>query len=135
MPVFGTVPYRTEARTRSEARIQAEVDRLLEVLRTVANVMWTAEGRLLELLPNGMRHILRPPPVTSTFYFHTDPNIRFGEVPDRAAGRHYAQIAPMFSDWWRWGDMRLGQESQRYFTMTRGLDDNGVPLLSWGTLQ
>ena len=55
MPVFGIVPYRTEARTRSEARIQAEVDRLLLILKTVNDVIRTAEGRLIELF--------RPPPI------------------------------------------------------------------------
>ena len=133
MPVFGIVPYRTEARTRSEARTQAAVDELLKILRVISEVMWTAEGRLLELLPNGMRHILRPPPVTSTFYFG-DLNPSFDDVPGRAAGRHYVRSL-LDGDWWRWGDMQLGQEWQRYFTMTRGRDDDGVPLLSWGTLQ
>ena len=55
MPVFGIVPYRTEARTRSEARIQEAVDRLLLILKTVNEVIRTAEGRLIELF--------RPPPV------------------------------------------------------------------------
>ena len=63
MPVFGIVPYRTEARTRSEARIQAEVDRLLEVLRTVANVMRTAlttDRVLLDAFPQMIHPSLRP---------------------------------------------------------------------------
>ena len=55
MPVFGIVPYRTEARTRSEARTQAAFDELLLILKTVNEVIRTAEGRIIELF--------RPPPV------------------------------------------------------------------------
>ena len=55
MPVFGIVPYRTEARTRSEARTQEAVDFMFLILKTVNDVIRTAEGRLIELF--------RPPPV------------------------------------------------------------------------
>ena len=46
MPVFGIVPYRTEARTRSETAVQSAVDRLLLILKTVNDTIRTAEGRL-----------------------------------------------------------------------------------------
>ena len=86
MPVFGIVPYRTEARTRSEARIQAEVDRLLEVLRTVANVIRTAlstDRQLLDLFPNMIHPSLRPRLESYTFDY---PTLR---LLKRAHSRHY----------------------------------------------
>ena len=57
MPVFGIVPYRTEARTRSEARTQEAVDFMFLILRTINNVIHTAEWHLV-------KGLLRPPPIT-----------------------------------------------------------------------
>ena len=74
MPVFGIVPYRTEARTRSEARIQAAVDELLRILKTVNEVIRTAEGRLIELF--------RPPPVTLGTFI--DPDLGISNMELRA---------------------------------------------------
>ena len=125
MPVFGIVPYRTEARTRSEARIQAEVDRLLLILKTVNEVIRTAEGRLIELF--------RPPPVQALFTFG-DPNIRAWHTPDRAAERSIGVSLTKDPDW-RWGDMQRGQESLRHFMISRGIGNDGNPLFTWGTLQ
>ena len=82
MPVFGIVPYRTEARTRSEARIQAEVDRLLLILKTVNEVIRTAEGRLISLFI--------PPPLQRLFL----PSYGY---PKRAEDRDFRQPAPEYT--------------------------------------
>ena len=64
MPVFGIVPYRTEARTRLETAVQEQVDFLLRILKTVNDVIRTSTGPiLLDLWPNMIRPSLRPPPV------------------------------------------------------------------------
>ena len=76
MPVFGIVPYRTEARTRSEARTQEAVDFMFLILKTVNDVIRTAEGRLIELF--------RPPPVLRPPIL--PPGQRYAD-PKRAADR------------------------------------------------
>ena len=123
MPVFGIVPYRTEARTRSEARIQAEVDRLLEVLRTVANVIRTAlstDRQLLDLFPNMIHPSLRPRLESYTFDY---PTLR---LLKRAHSRHY---------YWDPTDNNWVPDWRASSQIIRGLNDDGSPLLSWGTLQ
>ena len=136
MPVFGIVPYRTEARTRLEARIQAEVDRLLQVLRTVGDVIRTAlttDRRLLDAFPNMVHPILRPPPVAAPFYFG-GPNLNAWSIPQRANNRTHGISLTKDPDW-RWGDMQRGQEWLRHFRIIRGIGDDGTSLPTWGTLQ
>ena len=107
MPVFGIVPYRTEARTRSEARIQAEVDRLLLILKTVNEVIRTAEGRLIELF--------RPPPVLEQRY----------PVPHRAPDRRFRITGyPPYVLWGAgWGREDYEKDRTTSYHM------------SWGTIQ
>ena len=137
MPVFGIVPYRTEARTRSEARIQAEVDRLLRILSTIGNVIRTAlstDRQLLDLFPNMMHPSLRPPPVQALFTFG-DPNIRAWDIPINRGNERTYGVSLTMDPLWRWGDMQRGQEWLRFFRITRGIGDDGNPLSTWGTLQ
>ena len=119
MPVFGIVPYRTEARTRSEARIQAEVDRLLLILKTVNEVIRTAEGRLIELF--------RPPPVLRPPIL--PPGQRYAD-PSRAADRsmRISMLRPL------WGVAQQADGSYRWdedYERDRTTYHN----LSWGTIQ
>ena len=119
MPVFGIVPYRTEARTRSEARIQAEVDRLLLILKTVNDVIHTAEGRLIELF--------RPPPVLRPPIL--PPGHHYAD-PSRAADRsmRISLLRPL------WGTVRMANGLYRWdedYEEDRTTYHN----LSWGTIQ
>ena len=139
MPVFGIVPYRTEARTRSEARIQTEVDRLLQVLSIVGNVIRTAlttDRQLLDAFPNMIHPILRPPPIT---LLEGMPNTEYRPYAygnRRAMDRGYAySLHPAFASDWLWGDMLLGKEWLRTFPVTRGTGDDGWTLPNWGTIQ
>ena len=137
MPVFGIVPYRTEARTRSEARIQAEVDRLLRILRTVGDVIRTAlttDRQLLDAFPQMIHPSLRPPPVQALFTFG-DPNIRAWDIPSNRGNERTHGESSSLEPNWRWGDMQRGQEWLRWFKIIRGIGDDGNPLETWGTLQ
>jgi hypothetical protein len=115
MPVFGIVPYRTEARTRSEARIQAEVDRLLLILKTVNEVIRTAEGRLIELF--------RPPPFPDDLGRYP--------VPHRAPDRRFR-----IEVWPRplWGVVQQADGSYRW---DEDYERNRTTSwhMSWGTIQ
>ena len=113
MPVFGIVPYRTEARTRSEARIQAEVDRLLLILKTVNEVIRTAQGRLIEWF--------RPPPVLEQRYPvpHRAPDRRFRIT--RQPGRVWG-IVQMADGSYRWDEDYERDRTTSYH-------------MSWGTIQ
>ena len=113
MPVFGIVPYRTEARTRSEARIQAAVDELLLILKTVNEVIRTAEGRLIELF--------RPPPLIYSGFF--DPPKRARQRSKRITrqpGRKWG-VVRMANGLLRW-DEDYEEERTTYHN-------------SWGTIQ
>ena len=110
MPVFGIVPYRTEARTRSEARIQAEVDRLLEVLRTVANVIRTAlstDRVLLDALPQMIHPSLRPRIEIYTSNYPSLPNRASDREWRTPAVRIFGQPDPDFlPPPWGWGTIQ-----------------------------
>ena len=118
MPVFGIVPYRTEARTRSEARTQEAVDFMLLILRTVNNVIRTAEGRLIELF--------RPPPVL------LPPILRPDGLPDphRAYNRsmRISLLRPL------WG---IAQQADGSYRWDEDYEEDRTTYhnLSWGTLQ
>ena len=134
MPVFGIVPYRTEARTRSEARTQAAVDDLLRILRVISEVMWTAEGRLLELLPNGMRHILRPPRVTPPLsdrvhYSGSWPALDGRYKHSRAVDRDFL-LHPYHPESLPWGQLGMwhGERAALDYRPMRGYK-------TWGTIQ
>ena len=119
MPVFGIVPYRTEARTRSEARIQAEVDRLLLILKTVNEVIRTAEGRLIELF--------RPPPVLKGLLLpvgqhYTEP----WRASDRSA--RISLLRPL------WGIVQMANGSYRWDEDYEE-DLTTYHHFSWGTIQ
>jgi hypothetical protein len=103
MPVFSIVPYRTEARTRSEARIQAEVDRLLLILKTVNELIRTAEGRLIELF--------RPPPVTLGTFI--DPDLGISNMELRAYQKKFKTV-PLTRDRYRWGDPSYELARERF---------------------
>ena len=69
------------ARTRSEVKLKEQIDRLLQILRIVGEVIRTAgtgDRYLLDLQPNMMHRSLRPPPL---IYFD------FFEPPKRARER------------------------------------------------
>ena len=109
MPVFGIVPYRTEARTRSEARTQEAVDFMFLILRTINNAIHTAEGRLIELfrpLP-----VLLPPILP--------PGQRYAD-PRRAADR---SMRITRHPGWVWGYEGYEEDRTAYHN------------LSWGAIQ
>ena len=76
MPVFGIVPYRTEARTHAESMIQRAVDDLLLILRIVNNAIRTAEGRLFELF---IPPPILPPPKLPPGHRYADRDERAGQ--------------------------------------------------------
>ena len=111
MPVFGIVPYRTEARTRSEARTQEAVDRLLLILKTVNEVIRTAEGRLIELF--------RPPPVVLGL---VDPGLWISAQEVRANNRTLKIVPYTNAHRYKWGDAVYELARERICA-------------SWGTIQ
>ena len=102
MPVFGIVPYRTEARTRSEARMQAAVDELLLILKTVNEVIRTAEGRLIELF--------RPPPVTLGTFI--DPDLGISNMELRAYQKMFKSGPNVLGR--QWGDPSYELARERF---------------------
>ena len=82
------VPYR---RTRSQTH-KAAVQRLLLILRTVKEVILTAEGRLIELF--------RPPPITLGTFI--DPYECISTMELRAYQKMFKIVPPQRAH--RWGD-------------------------------
>ena len=111
MPVFGIVPYRTEARTRSEARTQADVDFMFLILRTMNNVIRTAEGRLIELF--------RPPPVVLGL---VDPGLWINAQEVRANNRTLKIVPYTNAHRYKWGEDAYEFARERVCA-------------SWGTIQ
>ena len=114
MPVFGIVPYRTEARTRSEARTQEAVDFMFLILRTINNVIHTAEWHLV-------KGLLRPPPITLLEGLGEYRPYAYGNLraEDRASMHDRFGLDAQL---WQWG-----RDREDNFTWER--------LWNWGTIQ
>ena len=118
------------ARTRSEVIVRDQIDRLLQILRIVGEVIRTAGTRdryLLDLQRNMIHPSLRP-----TWIWDDLP---FKMSYPRDYDRNFSGYSRSYDPDWRWGDAQLGKEWQRIFTITRGIGDDGNPLHSWGTIQ
>ena len=125
MPVFGIVPYRTEARTRSEARTQEAVDFMFLILKTVNDVIRTAEGRLIELF--------RPPPVLPPPIL--PPGHQYAD-PERATDRLFVQRRNK-PYWINYGNGPLGPFFNVFGSINWPGEMHDVELRNsgWGTLQ
>ena len=126
------------ARTRSEVIVRDQIDRLLQILRIVGEVIRTAGTRdryLLDFQRNMIHPSLRPPRVTIPFYFG-DPNIRFNEAPDRAHDRLFVQRRNK-PYWINYGNGPLGPFFNVFGSINWPGEMHDVELRNsgWGTIQ
>ena len=107
------------ARTRSEVIVRDQIDRLLQILRIVNDVIHTAEGRLIELF--------RPPPVLRPPIL--PPGHQYAD-PLRAADRsmRISMLRPL------WG---VAQQADGSYRWDEDYEEDRTTYhnLSWGTIQ